>query len=213
MLISNKILKVSTFFLACSLLSLSACAGKAEPDLVLRLPVQIKSSPSIGNPKAPVTIVEFTDFECPFCGRVQPTLIRVRKTYPDQVRLVFKNFPLSFHRNARQAHLAAMCADDQGKFWEYRNLLFVNQRALKKDNLLQYAAGLGLSPETFSDCLNREAHAKRIEDDFKEAVNLGIQGTPAFLINGRMFTGAQPFSSFQEVIEEELAQSSGKNKQ
>ncbi len=206
MLNLDKILKARLFLVACLILNLSACAGKTNSDGEVHLPIQIKSSPSLGSPKAPVTIVEFTDFECPFCRKVQPTLMQIRKSYPDQVRLVFKNFPLSFHSHSRQAHLAALCADDQGKFWEYRNLLFANPKALKNSDLLNYAKTLGLASETFSNCLNQEEHAQKIDDDMKEAISLGVQGTPAFLINGRLLEGAQPFSSFQQVIDEELAQ-------
>ena len=199
----NKI-KVSIFLVIGLILSLNVWAKASKPDEIVRLPVWIESAPSIGNPKATVTIVEFTDFECPFCGRVQPTLMRVRETYADQVRLVFKHFPLPSHRYARDAHLAAQCAEDQGRFWEYRNVLFSNQRALKKENLVKYAKDLGLSLAPFENCLNQKTQMKRIDDDIKEGLNLGIMGTPAFLINGRPFSGAQPFSSFQNVIEEEL---------
>lgn len=191
---------------ACMFVGFNACAGKAKANGVARLPVWVESSPSIGNPKAPVTIVEFTDFECPFCGKVQPTLKQIRESYPDQVKLVFKNFPLTFHRNARTAHLAALCAEDQGKFWEYRNLLFENQKALKKDDLLRYAGNVGLSLDTFGDCLKHETHADKIDNDIEEGRNLDLQGTPAFLINGRPFAGAMPFSAFKQIIEEELAQ-------
>ncbi len=200
-----KFFRAGGLIFVCLLVCFNACAGKTKTDDETRLPVSIDSSPAIGNPKAPVTIVEFTDFECPFCGRVQGALKQIRAIYPDQVRLVFKNFPLKFHRHALTAHLAALCADDQGKFWEYRNLLFENQKALKKDDLLKYAENVGLSIDTFENCLKHETHADKIDDDIEEAGNLGVQGTPAFLINGRAFAGAMPFSDFQQIIEEELS--------
>ena len=157
-----------------------------------------------GSKTAPVTIVEFTDFECPFCGAVQPALQQVLQQYPNQVRLVFKNYPLQFHRNAKRAHLAAMCAEEHGKFWEYRNHLFQNQRALQKSDLLRYAEGLGLNLDSFQRCLEEEKYLPRIQEDFKEGLQLGVHGTPAFFINGRLFSGAQPFPAFQEAIEDEL---------
>ncbi|MBI4358140.1 MAG: DsbA family protein [Candidatus Omnitrophica bacterium] len=177
---------------------------------VRRLPVSIENSPTAGSPRASVTLVEFTDFECPFCGFVQSTIQKIRAQYPDEVRLVFKNFPLPAHRNAHRAHLAALCAEEQGQFWEYRGRLFQNQRALRRDDLVRHASELKLDIESFTRCLDQEKYAPKIEADFKEGLDLGIQGTPAFFVNDRPLSGAQPFSAFKRLIDEELkAVSSG----
>ncbi|MBI4372198.1 MAG: DsbA family protein [Candidatus Omnitrophica bacterium] len=176
--------------------------GYQSDDLVFS--IRLKGGPATGNPKAPVTIVEFTDFECPFCAAVQPTLREILANYPDDVRLVFKNLPLPMHRKAKQAHLAAMCADEQGKFWEYRNLLFQNPQRLDKDDLLKRADQAGLSRESFDTCLAQEKYASKIEEDLTEALEMGIQGTPAFMINGKLYSGAQPYDFFEQVIEKEL---------
>ncbi|MBI3999249.1 MAG: DsbA family protein [Candidatus Omnitrophica bacterium] len=192
------------FFLL--LFSLNVCAlGRAsQPSEDLIFQVRLKGGPSLGNPHAAVTLVEFTDFECPFCALVQPTLNEILKRYPNDVRLVFKNFPLSMHRNAKRAHLAALCAEEQGKFWEYRNYLFQNQKHLASEDLIRYADELGLSQKSFEACLSQEKYASKIQDDLKEALAIGVQGTPAFLINGRLLSGAQPYSGFEKMIEEEL---------
>ena len=108
------------------------------------------------------------------------------------------------HSDARGAHLASLCAEEQGKFWEYRDRLFQNQRALKKADLLRYAEELGLTMEPFRSCLESGKYQSRIDQDLEEAFSLGVQGTPAFFINGRFLSGAQPFSEFEQVIEEEL---------
>jgi len=157
-----------------------------------------------GSPKAPVTIVEVSDFQCPYCARVQPTLQRVREVYGGKVRFAFKHFPLGFHKDARGAHLASLCAEEQGKFWEYRKTLFANQRDLTKPALVAHAETLGLDLQAFGGCLDEERYADRIDQDFEEAQKLGVTGTPTFFINGRRISGAQPFVAFKQIIEEEL---------
>ncbi len=172
----------------------------------------VEGSPLLGDVHAPVQIIEFTDFECHFCGQVQPALQQTLKTYPTQVNLVFKNFPLSMHRHAHTAHLAAMCAHEQGKFWEYRNVLFQNQSALKRGDLLTYAKNLNLDSESFAKCLDEEKYTSKIEEDQNEGMRAGVMGTPTFFINGEAISGAVPFSTFQELIERKLAEKSGKEK-
>ena len=166
--------------------------------------ISLDETPLQGNPDAPITLVEFSDFECPFCGRVQPTLQDIRARYEDKVRLAFKHFPLPFHRSARQAHLAALCADEQGKFWPYRAVLFQRQKDLSKTALIDYARELGLETELFQACLGEERYAAKLERDFEEASRLGVTGTPTFFLNGRRFSGAQPYRAFEQMIEEEL---------
>ena len=180
--------------------------GAARKSNTKRLPVRIEGSPMTGNKEAPVTIVEFTDFECPFCEAVQPSIQKILKSYPKEVRLVFKHFPLQLHRNAKRAHLAAACAEEQGRFWEYRNELFQDQRALKRNDLLGYAEKLGLNRSSFEQCLDQETYLWKIQEDIKEGFGIGVSGTPTFLINGISLPGAQSFVSFQHLIEQELSQ-------
>ena len=173
-----------------------------------RKKVSIGEAPVLGKAEAPITLVEFSDFQCPFCSRVQPAIEKIRKTYGDQIRFVFKHYPLPFHKDARPAHLAALCAEEQGKFWEYRSELFRNQKDLSRPMLFAHAKRLGFNMEQFETCLTKEKYAEKIDDDLKEAAKLGVSGTPAFFINGIKISGAQPFESFQKVIDEELTRSS-----
>lgn len=192
------------------LFSINAVAEESDPNQVV-LP-NARNSPIYGDPKAPVQIIEFTDFECHFCGQVQPALQEALKTYPTQVNLVFKNFPLSMHRHAHAAHMAAMCAHEQGKFWEYRNTLFQNQQALQRGDLLSYAKNLNLNSESFETCLDEEKYASQIEEDQKEGMRAGVMGTPMFFVNGEMLSGAVPFSMFRQIIENKLAKQSEEGK-
>lgn len=157
-----------------------------------------------GRSDAPIQIVEFTDFECYFCGQAQPALQKILAQYPNEVALVFKNFPLSMHRHARLAHDAAMCANEQDKYWDYRNLLFQNQRAFKRNHLIAYASETDLDMEQFTACLDQEKYGDQIDADLNEGYRSGVQGTPTFVINGKMISGAVPFETFQQIIEAEL---------
>ena len=157
-----------------------------------------------GGAKAPVTIVEFSDYQCPFCQRAESVVDQVMQAYGNKVRLVFRDFPLPIHPQARPAAEAASCANAQGKFWEYHAKLFANQSALGDDKLKEYAQDVGLDPAKFEECLTRKPFSAAIDKDMSEAAKLGINGTPAFFINGRLLSGAQPFEKFKEVIDEEL---------
>ncbi|MBI1977131.1 MAG: DsbA family protein [Candidatus Omnitrophica bacterium] len=194
---------VLSVFLILTLFPLNGFAKKKSKD-VFRFPVDIKESPVQGNPKAPVTIVEVSDFQCPFCGMVQPTLKQIQERYPNEVKLSFKHFPLSMHPDAELAHSASLCAAGQDKFWEMRSILFENQRALKRDDLIRYANQLGLEAESFTKCLDEGKYLSKIEEDREEILQYGIQGTPAFYVNGRLLSGAQPYGAFEEIIEDEL---------
>lgn len=169
-----------------------------------RQTIHLGETPLAGRSDAPVTVVEFSDFECPFCGRAQAAVREIQSRYPDTVRLAFKHFPLPFHRNARQAHLAALCAEEQGKFWPYRTHLFQHQKDLSKTALLGYAHELGFHMDSFESCLEEERYAATLERHFEEAQELGVTGTPTFFVNGRRLSGAQPFQAFERIIEEEL---------
>jgi len=162
--------------------------------------------PSKGPEKAPITIVEFSDFECPFCGRAEQTVAEVVRAYPDKIRLVYRDFPLPMHPNAPKAAEAAHCAGDQGKYWEMHAKLFANQRALDVKSLKGYAKELNLDQAKFDKCLDSGEKAKVVEENHKAGGELGVTGTPAFFVNGMLLSGAQPFESFKDLIDAELAQ-------
>lgn len=163
------------------------------------------SDPVRGAASAPVTIIEFSDYQCPFCGRVNPTLEQVRQTYGDKVKIVFKDFPLPTHPLAPKAAEAAHCAGEQGKYWEMHDQMFANQRALNVPELKQYAAGLGLDAAKFNQCLDSGKHAGLVTAGQAQGEKMGVNSTPTLYINGRPLIGAQPFDAFKAVIDEELA--------
>jgi protein-disulfide isomerase len=167
--------------------------------------VNTAGAPTKGTDSAPVTIVEFSEFQCPFCARVLPTLKQVEDTYQGNVRIVWKHLPLSIHKNAVGAALAAEAARKQGKFWEYHDRLFANQSRLGPDDLKQHAQDLQLDLKRFEADLLSVDEKKRIDADVAEAATLGIGGTPGIFINGRFIAGAQPFETFAKIIDEELA--------
>ncbi|GAB4372966.1 MAG: thioredoxin domain-containing protein [Acidobacteriota bacterium] len=170
-----------------------------------RVEVAVDGNPVIGPADAPVTIVEFTDYECPYCARAHETIRRVLETYGDKVRLVVRDYPLSFHQHAQKAAEAAGCADEQGQFRAMYDKLFASQRALDVDSLKRYAQELGLDTEAFNQCLDSGQRADEVRADFEAGSRLGVSGTPAFFVNGRMLSGALPFEEFKKVIDEELA--------
>ncbi len=159
--------------------------------------------PTKGPATAPITIVEFSDYQCPFCKRAEPTVSQVMDAYKDKVRLVFRNYPLPFHDRARPAAEAAACANAQGKFWEYHDKLFKSD-ALTDDALKKMAADTGLDAAKFDDCLKKSEFKAAVDKDIDEGGSVDVNGTPAFFINGRMISGAQPFEKFKEVIDDEL---------
>jgi len=161
--------------------------------------------PSKGNAKAPVTIVEFSDFQCPYCSRAEPTLAKVLADYGDKVRLVFRDFPLDFHKEAQKASEAAHCAGDQGKYWEMHGKLFAAQQDLQVESLKKHARDLGLDGDEFDKCLDSGAKEQVVKDHFKAGREVGVQATPAFFINGRPLAGALPYEEFKKVIDDELA--------
>jgi protein-disulfide isomerase len=167
--------------------------------------------PSRGPDDAPVTIVEFGDFECPFCYRVIAALEQVLANYGDQVRLVYRQFPLnSIHRHAQKAAEASLCAREQGRFWEMHDAMFADQRALAVDDLKQTAVRLGMDGEAFGACLDDGRHVDEIADDFEAGRRAGITGTPALFINGRFLSGAQPYDVIARVIDDELRRIEGR---
>ncbi len=167
--------------------------------------------PVLGGKDAQVTIVEFTDFQCPFCKSTESTLAQLRKKYGDKIRLVHMDFPLSFHSHALDAAKAARCANDQGKFWQFHDSLFVNQGKLAPADLKASAKTLGLNSTEFDACFDKAKYESEIKKDQAAGEKLGVDGTPAFFIDGRPLTGAQPLPQFEQIIDEELA--SGGQKQ
>jgi protein-disulfide isomerase len=164
------------------------------------------TDPSLGSASAPVTLVEFSDFQCPFCQRVAPTLKRVMEKYGDRIRIVWKDFPLTqIHPQAFKASEAAHCAGDQGKYWQYHDQLFGNQSALQPTDLKRYATDLGLDANAFNSCLDSSKHGERVRDGVAQGTSLGVNSTPTIYVNGRVLAGAQPYEAFVAVIDEELA--------
>ncbi len=170
-----------------------------------RVPVELAGAPLRGNPKAPVTIVEFSDFQCPFCVRARPTVNKVREVYGDRVRFAFRHYPLDFHPQAQKAGEAAACAGEQDRFWQMHDRLWENPQKLGVPELKAHAQAIGLNPAAFATCLDSGRHAGLVESDMKAGQAYGVSGTPAFFVNGRPLVGAQPFEAFQAVIEDELA--------
>ncbi len=182
-----------------------AAAAPAAPQAAAVKKIDVPAdSPMKGNKTAKVTIVEWSDFECPFCGRVVPTLKQIEQQYGKDVRIVFRHQPLPFHPNAKLAAEASMAAHEQGKFWQYHDKLFENQRALDRASLERYAQELGLDMGKFKAALDSGKFRAKVEADSSEGMRVGANGTPTFFINGREFVGAQPFESFKAVIDEEL---------
>jgi protein-disulfide isomerase len=161
--------------------------------------------PSSGSEKAPVTIVAFSDFQCSYCRRGHETMKEILDAYPGKIRLVQREFPLSFHKRARAAAEAALCAKDQGQFWTYADKLFANQQKLEDADLQKYAAELKLNAGEFGQCVSAHKYGEQIDRDMVAGEGFGVHGTPAYFVNGRFLSGAQPFESFKEVIDEELA--------
>jgi protein-disulfide isomerase len=177
-----------------------------------RVAVNSSGHPALGAKDAPVTIVEFTDFQCPFCEKTEGTLKQLEAKYGDKIRLVHMDFPLPFHQHALAAANAARCANDQGKFWPYREALFANQSKLAPADLKATAKTLGLNTTEFDACLDSAKYSTQIKADIATGEKAGVDGTPAFFIDGRPLTGAQEPPKFEELIDNELAKG-GANKQ
>jgi protein-disulfide isomerase len=163
--------------------------------------------PEMGAANAPVTIIAFSDYECPYCKRAHTVVDEVMKKYDGKVKLVYRDYPLPFHEHARPAAEAANCANAQGKFWPYHQKLWAASD-LSTDKLKAMAGEVGLDQQKFDDCLAKAQFKADIDKDIADGSAVGVTGTPAFFINGRMLSGAQPFEKFKEVIDQELARSS-----
>jgi protein-disulfide isomerase len=190
---------------------LSGLRAKADVHVMLeppRLSLTIGDDPVRGPADAPVTIVEFSDFQCPFCARGTATLKKLEAAYPGKIRVVYRDFPLvQIHPNAARAAEAAACANEQGKFWPMHDAMFDHQDKLGDADLKQSAAALGLDTTSFNQCLDSGRHTAQWKKDTAEGEAYGVSSTPAFFINGRLVVGAQPYESFARILEEELARS------
>ncbi len=185
------------------------------PTLQPKVDVAIGHLPTLGNDNAKVTVVEFSDFQCPFCKQyIDNTYPQLFDTYikTDKIKFAYRHYPLiSIHPNAQKAAEASECANEQDKFWDYHDLLFKNQdtwsplaAADAAITFTDYAGELGLNTEQFRSCLDSAKYKQKVDDDIAEANKVGVDGTPAFFVNGWRLTGAQPFPQFQTLIEQEL---------
>ncbi len=168
------------------------------------IPVEA-DDPFSGRADAPVTVVEFTDFQCPFCKNTNAMLKQLRSDYGDRLRVVYKQLPLGMHAQARGAAEAALCANDQGKYGELRDWMFNNPSLLKPAALVEQAGVLGMKVDRFRQCLDGQAKAAAVDVDVKLAEELGASGTPTYFVNGRLMEGARSVEDFKRVIDEELA--------
>ncbi|MFL6293368.1 MAG: thioredoxin domain-containing protein [Thermoanaerobaculia bacterium] len=167
------------------------------------------TGPAVGPATAPVTIVEFSDFQCPFCSRLVPTIEQVKQKYGDKVRIVFRQFPLNFHQFAQKAAEASLCANEQGKFWQMHDAMFQNQQNLGVEQLKAKAVELGLNADQFNSCLDQGKFVTQVQADLDAGTKAGVNGTPAMFINGRFLSGAQPLNEITKVIDDELQRKAG----
>jgi protein-disulfide isomerase len=173
---------------------------------IQRVTVSTEGDPSIGPAEAPVTIVEFSDYQCPFCQSwYQQTFSLLQTNYPDQIRFVYRDLPLPMHPEAVPAAEAAHCAGDQNAYWKFHDALFSGQYTLGRAAYEQYAADLGLDTAAFTTCLDDHRYQDEVNTDAADAARLGLSGTPSFVINGRILVGALPYGDFKAIIDEELA--------
>jgi protein-disulfide isomerase len=184
-----------------------SCAGhedSAVADESERVEIDLGDAPVLGRDDAPVTLVVFCDFECPFCARALRTLDKLEERYGSSLRIAFKNLPLPMHELARPAARAALAAAEQGRFWDYHDALFAGQRDLDDEAYERHAAALGLDMRRFRAALADERTARHVDADAEEAARLGVRGTPTFFVNGRKVMGAQPVATFSSLIDAEL---------
>ena len=169
--------------------------------------VKYDGAPILGEEDAPVTIVEFSDFQCPYCARFfEQTFPQLKENYikTGKVKLAFRHLPLSFHQYAQKTAEASECANEQGKFWEYHDTVFNNQDQLSDTILSTWAGEIGLDVKKFDDCLESGKYKEKVQADSNDAGSYGVSGTPSFFVNGKLLVGAQPYEAFQQVIDAEL---------
>jgi protein-disulfide isomerase len=168
--------------------------------------VEIGDSPAFGNKDAKVTVVEYSDFQCPFCAKGANVVTEIKKKYGSKVRVAFKHFPLPMHPEARPASEASMCINEQSpdKFWKFHDLLFKEQKKMSADDLKAHAKAVGADMKKFEECVGAKKFAKFVQDDMDAGEKIGVRSTPTFFVNGQMVAGALPFAQFQEMIDDEL---------
>lgn len=174
-----------------------------QPQQLYSIEVSADDDPSIGSDNAPITIIEFSDYQCIFCAKARTIIEQILEDYGNNIRIVYRDFPILGPQSQIAAE-ASECADEQGKFWEYHNKLFENQLSLNIIRLKQYAADLGLNTSEFNECLDSGKMAPEVQKDSQDGLSYGIKGTPTFFINGILVSGAQPYRVFQQIIEQEL---------
>jgi protein-disulfide isomerase len=174
-----------------------------------RYTVSTKGAPVRGDPEAKISVVEFSDFQCPFCGRSVQTLDQIAAAYGNRVRIVFKHLPLSMHPKAPAAHLAAEAAHRQGKFWAMHDKIFANQAEMSPEKYREYAREIGLDLKQYDRDIADAAVKQRIDADAAEAARLGVTGTPAFFVNGRYLKGAVPFEQIKTLLDQDLGKAKG----
>lgn len=186
---------------------------KAKVEVYLKKPerptfkVDVVAAPIKGNKDAKVTIVEYSDFQCPFCAKATKVVEEIQKKYGSKVKIAFKHFPLPFHNQARLASEASLCANEQSSnlFWKMHDAMFADQTKLDRQNLIATAKKVGVKEDMFVKCLDSKKYSANVDTDVAEGQELSIKSTPTFFVNGKLITGAQPLEVFSEVIDEELA--------
>ncbi len=182
---------------------------KPEPPPAVVQFNDLEDRPSLGPKDAPVTLVEYSDFFCPFCQRVTPTLEQLVKNYPGKIRRVWRHYPLAFHQGADRVHEASECAHEQGKFWPYHDKLFQKQGTpLNDENLIKLAKELDLNKKKFEKCLTSGKYKELVKKEIAHGNEVGVQGTPAVFVNGKLVSGAQPYENFDRLIQGELGKKS-----
>ena len=185
----------------------SSLRKKSKIEIMIKAPrivIEEGDSPAKGPKDAPVKFIEFTDYQCPFCARSRPTIAQILGDYKGKVRYILRDFPLSFHKDSIKAHEAAHCAGDQGKYWEMNQKIWDNQKDIQVDNLKKYAQQVKLNMTKFNECLDTDKYKEKVQKDQQYGETVGVTGTPAFFINGRMVSGARGFDSFRTIIDDEL---------
>ncbi|MBV1911102.1 MAG: DsbA family protein [Kangiellaceae bacterium] len=178
-----------------------------RPPIPTRVEIAINGAPVLGPKNAPITIIEYSDFQCPFCTRAEVTVKQLLKNYPGKIKVVYKQFPLSFHQDAFKAAEASLCANEQSDeyFWELHDHMLANPRKLTAGALVEKASSMGLNKTQFEQCVKSSKYASKVNQDIDEGQRLGVEATPMFYINGITVRGAQPLEAFVKVIESELA--------